>query len=369
MKSWPAKALLLAGARRAARRHSGARPGRRPNRCCRRASAIRKACRRRRRRGRRRRAPQPGAPARAGGPPADGRPRSQSSRRRRGGRARRGGARPAGQLFHRFPRARTARPIWLGVLTPGQFGPRPRRVRRRPRRLLGVADGRARRAAAVALDLDPASPRLAVAALGAGRRSARSTGSPSAPGCCFAWARRMRRGCWSRRSTSSATRRAWSRSRCRPRSPPPIRPACALWSRPAGRWSDEPVWTLADAMCAALEGDAARASQLIEQARNRAGAGIDLLLAEKVVGAGRPNPPRGRHRVGGSRSIEQLALRPRQRHRGRDSRPADEPRRAAAPGLAGAGADAAARAAAAARPRSRRRSAFSRPSRWSRCTA
>jgi hypothetical protein len=51
--------------------------------------------------------------------------------------------------------------------------------------------------------------------------------------------------------------------------------------------SDEPVWPLADAMCAALAGDAARASQLIDQARARSGAsGVDLLLAEKVIGAG-----------------------------------------------------------------------------------
>lgn len=51
--------------------------------------------------------------------------------------------------------------------------------------------------------------------------------------------------------------------------------------------SDEPVWPLADAMCAALEGEASRASTLIDQARRRSGVGgIDLLLAEKVVGAG-----------------------------------------------------------------------------------
>jgi hypothetical protein len=51
--------------------------------------------------------------------------------------------------------------------------------------------------------------------------------------------------------------------------------------------TDEPIWPVADAMCAALEGEAARASQLIDQARRRSGAGgIDLLLAEKVIGAG-----------------------------------------------------------------------------------
>ena len=55
---------------------------------------------------------------------------------------------------------------------------------------------------------------------------------------------------------------------------------------PGRKLSDEPVWPLADAMCASLEGDAARASQLIEQARRRTGGGIDTLLAEKVIGAG-----------------------------------------------------------------------------------
>jgi hypothetical protein len=55
---------------------------------------------------------------------------------------------------------------------------------------------------------------------------------------------------------------------------------------PGRKVSDQPVWPLADAMCASLEGDAARASQLIEQARRRSGGGIDTLLAEKVVGSG-----------------------------------------------------------------------------------
>jgi hypothetical protein len=57
--------------------------------------------------------------------------------------------------------------------------------------------------------------------------------------------------------------------------------------QPGRALTDEPIWPLADAMCAALEGDAGRASQLIDQARSRSGAGgIDLLLAEKVIGAG-----------------------------------------------------------------------------------
>jgi hypothetical protein len=55
---------------------------------------------------------------------------------------------------------------------------------------------------------------------------------------------------------------------------------------PGRKISDQPVWPLADAMCASLEGDAARASQLIDQARRQSGGGIDALLAEKVIGAG-----------------------------------------------------------------------------------
>jgi hypothetical protein len=54
-----------------------------------------------------------------------------------------------------------------------------------------------------------------------------------------------------------------------------------------GRALSEQPWGLAEAMCAALQGDASRASQLIDQSRRRLGAGsIDVLLAEKVVGAG-----------------------------------------------------------------------------------
>jgi hypothetical protein len=55
---------------------------------------------------------------------------------------------------------------------------------------------------------------------------------------------------------------------------------------PARSWSRDTVWILADGMCAALEGEAARATALIDQARGEAGTSVDLLLAEKVVGAG-----------------------------------------------------------------------------------
>jgi hypothetical protein len=51
--------------------------------------------------------------------------------------------------------------------------------------------------------------------------------------------------------------------------------------------SREAVWTLAEAMCAALEGEAARASALADQARRQGDVtGIDFQLAEKVIGAG-----------------------------------------------------------------------------------
>jgi hypothetical protein len=56
---------------------------------------------------------------------------------------------------------------------------------------------------------------------------------------------------------------------------------------PAQRGSDDAVWALAEAMCASLESEPARASALVDQARRREGSGgIDLALAEKVIGAG-----------------------------------------------------------------------------------
>ncbi len=55
---------------------------------------------------------------------------------------------------------------------------------------------------------------------------------------------------------------------------------------PARSLSQDQVWMLADGMCAALEGEAARASGIIDQMRDRNGQSIDLQLAEKVVGTG-----------------------------------------------------------------------------------
>ncbi len=50
--------------------------------------------------------------------------------------------------------------------------------------------------------------------------------------------------------------------------------------------SNEPVWQLSEAMCAGLRGDSAQASTLIDRARRRSLDAIDVILAEKIVGAG-----------------------------------------------------------------------------------
>lgn len=49
---------------------------------------------------------------------------------------------------------------------------------------------------------------------------------------------------------------------------------------------DDPAWPMADAMCAAMEGEAGRAGALLDEARRNGARGIDLMLAEKIVGAG-----------------------------------------------------------------------------------
>ncbi len=60
---------------------------------------------------------------------------------------------------------------------------------------------------------------------------------------------------------------------------------CSIAS-PAARVSDEPSWPLAQAMCAGLSGESGSASALVDRVRdNRSARGIDVLLAEKVVGA------------------------------------------------------------------------------------
>ncbi len=61
---------------------------------------------------------------------------------------------------------------------------------------------------------------------------------------------------------------------------------CPL-AEPASDVSNDPSWELARAMCAGLTSDPGSAGQFIDQARRqRRATGIDLLLAEKVTGAG-----------------------------------------------------------------------------------
>lgn len=50
--------------------------------------------------------------------------------------------------------------------------------------------------------------------------------------------------------------------------------------------SNDPAWPVAQAMCAALSGETAVSSVLIDRARQKGARGIDGLLAEKVIGAG-----------------------------------------------------------------------------------
>lgn len=49
--------------------------------------------------------------------------------------------------------------------------------------------------------------------------------------------------------------------------------------------SRDPSWPMAGAMCAAMEGEQVRAGALLDEARRGGATGVDLLLAEKVVGA------------------------------------------------------------------------------------
>lgn len=56
---------------------------------------------------------------------------------------------------------------------------------------------------------------------------------------------------------------------------------------PGRKTSDEQIWALAEAMCAAMSGESGQASGMIDGARRRSGADpIDLDLTEKVIGAG-----------------------------------------------------------------------------------
>lgn len=60
---------------------------------------------------------------------------------------------------------------------------------------------------------------------------------------------------------------------------------CSI-ANPASSTNDAPTWPLAQAMCAALSGESGTASALVDRVRDeRIASGIDVLLAEKVVGA------------------------------------------------------------------------------------
>jgi hypothetical protein len=54
---------------------------------------------------------------------------------------------------------------------------------------------------------------------------------------------------------------------------------------PARSLSNDQIWVLADGMCAALDGEPARATALIDQVRGQGGTNVDVQLAEKIVGA------------------------------------------------------------------------------------
>ncbi len=104
--------------------------------------------------------------------------------------------------------------------------------------------------------------------------------------------------------------------------------------------TDPNIVQLVDAMCAALAGEPETASAQVDSARRRGRMrGIDLELAQKVVGAGSNTGTRGDHRMGRRRPARHLAVRPRDRHRADVPRPSDQGRAAAAAGMAGGRAD------------------------------
>ena len=133
---------------------------------------------------------------------------------------------------------------------------------------------------------------------GAARTSTRSTGSPSAPGCCCGMgeadaARMLVAGVDADRFTPKMVQVGGAK-RARQL---PTRPAlCPL--EDGIRKYDPGIRPLVQAMCAALAGEPDKRSAMIDQARRygRIG-GIDLALAEKVVGAGAesaaPRPSNG----------------------------------------------------------------------------
>ena len=104
-------------------------------------------------------------------------------------------------------RASPARPIWSGRWSPAiSASAKMPSARQWP--AICQPDAAARRAAAVALDLDPAAPRLAVALPAPAGPASGRLGCRARRLAGAAWARPMARGCWSSRSTSRIIRRA-----------------------------------------------------------------------------------------------------------------------------------------------------------------
>ena len=93
-------------------------------------------------------------------------------------------------------------PWVVGRLDPVQLGLGPKPVGRGQRRLPVEPDAAHRSAARLALGAYCAAQRACSPRPGRRATSIRSTGSPSAPGCCCGWARPTPRGCWCRASTS-----------------------------------------------------------------------------------------------------------------------------------------------------------------------
>ena len=368
--SWRTKALLLAGAgalaRRACRR--SARTAR-PNRCCRRASATRRTCRRPRRR-RRRQRPRPQRRPRRPRPATRPRPARPAMRwatsRRSSSTSRRCRGRP---IISRFPRARPARPTSSGRWQPGNFGLGEDAFGGRNGPLYAALDAAARRAAC-----RRAGPRSCCAA-------PCSRGSPAPAGVQPVDWVAERAALLLRMGEADAARMLVQAVDVEQYTPRMVEVAaqtalatadpaalCPLVG-PARGWSHDPVWILADGMCAALEGEAARATALIDQARDQAGTSIDLLLAEKVVGAGAETRRAVDIQWDGVDEINPWRFGLASAVGLADPRPADEraPARRSAPGSP-------ARrwcrsSSASTPPRPRRRSASSPRTRWSSSTA
>jgi hypothetical protein len=139
---------------------------------------------------------------------------------------------------------------------------------------------------------------------------------------------------------------------------------------PGSKTSDEPVWPLADAMCAAMSGEPTRASTAIDRARRRSRLDvIDIDLAEKVIGSGANTRRAVTIKWDDVGQVNSWRFGLASATGYVDPGASDERRRAPRPCLAGARADDSARRTGSGPPMSPPRSASFRTSRWSRCTA